>query len=287
MKGIILAGGTGSRLYPLTKIINKQLQAVYDKPMIYYPLTTLIAAGIRDLCIILNPNDLEDYQTLLGDGSNWGINLSYILQDEPKGIAEAFVLAENFLDGSCCTLILGDNIFSGGSDIPDAIKRFSEGATVFAYQVPNPEQYGVLGFDKNMKVVSIEEKPFKPKSNYVIPGIYIFDNNSVRLAKTLTPSLRGELEITELVEIYLKQDKLSVHRLSRGYAWLDSGNSESLFEASNYIATIEKRQGIKIGCPEEAALVRGFVTKDKLYPLIDNMPKCSYRDYLLKMLNFY
>lgn len=285
MKGIILAGGSGSRLYPLTEISSKQLQAVYDKPMIYYPLTTLIAAGIRDICIVTTPADMPRFKNLLSNGEQWGVSLSYITQPKPKGIADALILTEKFIGESNCTLILGDNIFSGGSDIPDAIRTFSSGATIFAYQVPDPSNYGVVEFSRNLVAVSLEEKPTEPKSNYAIPGIYIYDADAINLAKMLSPSKRGELEITDLNKKYLEQNKLTVCRLSRGFAWLDSGNSESLHEASTYIAAIEKRQGVKIGCPEEASLVRGFISVEGIRPSIDRMPACTYKNYMVRILH--
>ena len=287
MKGLILAGGSGSRLYPLTEVSSKQLQAVYDKPMIYYPLTTLIAAGIKDICIVLTEFDLSRFQKLLKTGKQWGVCINYITQPKPNGIAEALILAEDFIDGSDCVLILGDNIFSGGSDIPDAIESFNGGATIFAYHVPDPSNYGVVEFDINMNVISLEEKPVTPKSSYAIPGIYIFDKNAPSIAKSIVPSGRGELEITDVNLCYLNSGKLKVQRLSRGFAWLDSGNSESLHDASCYIAAIEKRQGVRIGCPEEAALVRKFVTVEELQPVLETMPECSYRSYILKVSQDY
>lgn len=287
MKGVILAGGTGSRLYPLTEIYSKQLQAVYDKPMIYYPLTTLIAAGISEICIISTEHDLGGFERLLKSGNQWGINLTYIIQPEPKGVADALILSEHFTGDSNFVLILGDNIFSGGADIPNAIENFEDGATIFAYHVPDPKHYGVVEFGANLKVISLEEKPDNPKSNYAIPGIYIFDKKASTIAKSIKPSDRGELEITDVNLAYLKRKKLQVHRLSRGFAWLDSGNSESLHDASSYIATIEKRQGIKIGCPEEAALVRRFITPEELRPSIDSMPNCAYKRYIEKVASEY
>lgn len=284
MKGVILAGGNGSRLYPLTEISSKQLQAVYDKPMIYYPLTTLIAAGIKDICIVATPTDMQRFKNLLNNGEQWGLSISYISQSQPKGLADALILTEEFIGGSNCTLILGDNIFSGGSDIPNAIGSFISGATIFAYQVPDPSNYGVVEFSQTLDVISLEEKPTKPKSNYAIPGLYIYDNDAIYLSKMLSPSKRGELEITDLNRKYLEQSKLKVRRLSRGFAWLDSGNSESLHEASTYIAAIEKRQGIKIGCPEEASLVRGFISGEALRPAIERMPECAYKNYMTRIL---
>lgn len=287
MKGIILAGGSGSRLYPLTKISSKQLQGVYDKPMVYYPLTTLIAAGIREICIVTSSDDAFKFKNLLEDGAQWGISISYIKQPMPNGIAESIVLAEEFIDRSNFVLILGDNIFSGGKDISEAIQSFKSGAKIFAYHVPDPERYGVVEFDKNMRIISLQEKPTNPSSNFVVPGLYIYDDSAVSIAKGLKPSARGELEITDVNIEYLKNDKLMVSRLSRGFAWFDSGTSESLFNASSYIASIERRQGIKIGCPEEAALVRGFIDLPQLKCLIRRMPKCSYGQYLNRIAESY
>lgn len=287
MKGILLAGGKGSRLYPLTRVASKQLQAVYDKPMIYYPLTTLIAAGIKEICLIISSYDYDKFKNLLSDGSHLGINIQYVIQEKPKGIAHAILLAEEFIGDSNFALILGDNIFSGGNDIPKAINEFEKGALVFAYHVPDPERYAVVEFDSNLKVLSLEEKPLKPKSNYAVPGFYLYDKEAIVFSKKLKPSARGELEITDLNSRYLKEEQLDVHRLSRGYAWLDSGTSISLHEASTYIASIEKRQGMKIGCPEEAAFVRGFISVEELKQLVFKMPFCEYKDYLSMIVDGY
>ena len=287
MKGILLAGGKGSRLYPLTRVASKQLQAVYDKPMIYYPLTTLIAAGIKEICLIISSYDYDKFKNLLSDGSHLGINIQYVIQEKPKGIAHAILLAEEFIGDSNFALILGDNIFSGGNDIPKAINEFEKGALVFAYHVPDPERYAVVEFDSNLKVLSLEEKPLKPKSNYAVPGFYLYDKEAIVFSKKLKPSARGELEITDLNSQYLKEEQLDVHRLSRGYAWLDSGTSISLHEASTYIASIEKRQGMKIGCPEEAAFVRGFISVEELKQLVLKMPICDYKDYLSMIVDGY
>ena len=287
MKGILLAGGKGSRLYPLTRVASKQLQAVYDKPMIYYPLTTLIAAGIKEICLIISSYDYDKFKNLLGDGSHLGIYIQYVIQEKPKGIAHAILLAEEFIGDSNFALILGDNIFSGGNDIPKAINEFEKGALVFAYHVPDPERYAVVEFDSNLKVLSLEEKPLKPKSNYAVPGFYLYDKEAIVFSKKLKPSARGELEITDLNFQYLKEEQLDVHRLSRGYAWLDSGTSISLHEASTYIASIEKRQGMKIGCPEEAAFVRGFISVEELKQLVFKMPICDYKDYLSMIVDGY
>ena len=283
MKAIILAGGTGSRLYPLTQISSKQLQAVFDKPMIYYPFTVLIAAGIREFCLISTPHDLPRYIQLLGEGSRWGISIEYREQPRSEGIAQAFLIADDFVGNGSVVLMLGDNIFSGGDDFPRAMGAFTGGATIFAYHVKDPERYGVVEFDRHGKALSIEEKPTHPKSGYAVPGIYIYDNQVLEIARTIRPSPRGELEITDVNLEYMRRGQLMVHRLSRGFAWLDAGTSTALQEASSYIEAIERRQGIKIGCPEEAALVRGFLTLAEFDALIDEMPNCEYRDYLLRV----
>lgn len=280
MKAIILAGGAGSRLYPLTQVSSKQLQAVFDKPMIYYPLTVLMASGVRELCLISTPDDLPRYQRLLGDGLQWGISIEYRAQPKPDGIAQAFLIAADFIGLDNVTLMLGDNIFSGGDDFPRAVSSFDGGATIFAYHVKDPQRYGVVEFDRNGKAVSIEEKPHKPKSSYAVPGVYIYDNDVVEIARAVKPSARGELEITDVNLEYLRRGKLQVRRLSRGFAWLDAGTSTALHEASAYIEAIERRQGVKIGCPEEAALVRGFLTIEQFEDLIQKMPTCEYSDYL-------
>jgi glucose-1-phosphate thymidylyltransferase len=280
MKAIILAGGTGSRLYPLTQVSSKQLQAVYDKPMIYYPLTVLIASGIKELCLISTPQDLIRYQSLLGDGSQWGISFNYLAQQKPEGIAQAFILAADFIGNDNVTLMLGDNIFSGGDDFPQAVSSFNGGATIFAYHVKDPERYGVVEFDRCGRAISIEEKPQHPKSSYAVPGVYIYDNDVVEISRSIRPSARGELEITDVNLEYLRRGTLHVRRLSRGFAWLDAGTSTALHEASAYIEAIERRQGVKIGCPEEAALVRGFLDIEQFQALINMIPACEYREYL-------
>ncbi len=282
MKGIILAGGAGSRLYPLTLVASKQLQPVYDKPMIYYPLTTLIEGGIRDICIISTPHDLPRFRQLLGDGSRFGLKFDYREQAKPEGIAQAFLIAENFIGHDNVTLILGDNIFYGGDTFQRAFAEFKSGATVFGYHVQDPERYGVVEFDANGKAVSIEEKPLLPKSNYAVPGLYIYDNEIISIVKNLKPSARGELEITAVNVEYLRRGTLRVQRLARGFAWLDAGTSSSLHEASAYVQTIEKRAGIKIGCPEEAAFQSGFVALTALEKIVGEMPNCEYREYLAK-----
>jgi glucose-1-phosphate thymidylyltransferase len=282
MKGIILAGGAGSRLYPLTLVASKQLQPVYDKPMVYYPLTTLIEGGIRELCLISTPHDLPRFKQLLGDGSRFGLTIDYREQAKPEGIAQAFLIAESFIGGDNVTLVLGDNIFYGGDVFARAFAEFQEGATIFGYHVNDPERYGVVEFDANGQAVSIEEKPKRPKSNYAVPGLYIFDRQVVSITQSLQPSARGELEITDLNVAYLRRGSLRVFRLNRGFAWLDAGTSSSLHEASAYVQTIEKRAGIKIGCPEEAAFRNGFLELAQLAELTTRMPKCEYRDYLEK-----
>ena len=281
MKGIILAGGAGSRLFPLTLVASKQLQPVYDKPMVYYPLTTLIEGGIRELCLISTPHDLPRFRQLLGDGSAWGLTIDYREQPKPEGIAQAFLIAESFIGKDAVTLILGDNVFYGGDSFHRAFAEFKQGATIFGYHVNDPERYGVVEFDATGQAISIEEKPKIAKSNYAVPGLYIFDNDVVTVTKNLKPSARGELEITDVNVEYLRRGQLRVYRLSRGFAWLDAGTSNSLHEASAYVQTIEKRQGIKIGCPEEAAFRRKFLSLEQLTALTQRMPKCEYRDYLV------
>jgi len=283
MKAIILAGGNGSRLYPLTLVSSKQLQAVYDKPMIYYPLTVLIAAGVREFCLICTPNDLPRFELLLGDGSKWGISIEYRIQPRPEGIAQCFLIADNFVGDQQVVLMLGDNIFSGGNSFPAAMAEFQGGASIFAYHVHDPQRYGVVEFDPHGRALSLEEKPAKPRSNYAVPGIYIYDNSVLEIARSLKPSVRGELEITDVNLAYMKRGQLKVHRLSRGFVWLDAGTSTALQEASAYVEAIERRQGIKIGCPEEAALVRGFLSMQEFEALIAAMPNCDYRTYLVSV----
>jgi glucose-1-phosphate thymidylyltransferase len=280
VKGIILAGGAGSRLYPLTQVASKQLQPVYDKPMVYYPLTVLIASGIREFCLISTPHDIPRFQQLLGDGKRWGITIEYREQAKPEGIAQAFLIAESFIGQDPVTLILGDNIFFGGDAFPRAFADFKSGATVFAYHVTDPERYGVVEFGLDGKALSIEEKPAHPRSNYAVPGVYIYDNDVLAITRAMKPSPRGELEITDINREYLRRGTLHVQRLSRGTAWLDAGTSTSLHDASAYVQTIEKRQGIKLGCPEEAALHRGFLSIDEFESVVAAMPKCEYREYL-------
>jgi glucose-1-phosphate thymidylyltransferase len=280
MKGIILAGGAGSRLYPLTMVASKQLQPVYDKPMVYYPLTTLLEGGIREICLISTPQDLPRFRQLLGDGSRFGATIDYREQASPAGIAQAFRIADSFIGTDHVSLVLGDNIFWGGDTFQRAFAEFATGATVFGYHVLDPERYGVVEFDAAGKAVSIEEKPKQPRSNYAVPGLYIYDNEIVQIARDLKPSARGELEITDVNLEYLRRGTLRVFRLGRGFAWLDAGTSTSLHEASAYVQTVEKRQGIKVGCPEEAAFRRGFLTLGQLEQVITTIPNCEYRAYL-------
>jgi glucose-1-phosphate thymidylyltransferase len=285
MKGIILAGGAGSRLFPLTLVASKQLQPVYDKPMVYYPLTTLIEGGVREFCLISTPHDLPRFRQLLGDGSAWGLTIDYREQARPEGIAQAFLIAESFIGKDSVTLILGDNVFYGSDGFHKAFADFKTGATIFGYHVNDPERYGVVEFDKEGRAITIEEKPKEPKSNYAVPGLYIFDNEVLAITKALKPSPRGELEITDVNVEYLKRGQLHVHRLNRGFAWLDAGTSSSLHEASAYVQTIEKRQGVKIGCPEEAAFRQGFLSFERLEALTAKLPNCEYRSYLENVIN--
>ncbi len=285
MKGIILAGGSGTRLYPLTRVISKQLQPVYDKPMVYYPLTTLIENGIREICLISTSQDIPNYMRILGDGSQWGIKIEYKVQDKPEGIAQAFIIAEPFIGKDNVCLILGDNIFYGGSEVINkAFSEFQKGGVIFGYQVNDPERYGVVEFDESGKALSIEEKPKQPKSNYAVPGLYIYDNSVVEVAKNLKPSGRGEIEITDVNAHYLRNSKLRVCKLQRGFAWLDAGTSSSLFDASAYVQTIEKRQGVKVGCPEEAALKQKFISMEQFKSLLNGIPNCEYKSYLLGLV---
>lgn len=283
-KGIILAGGSGTRLYPMTAIFSKQLQVIYDKPMIYYPLAILMLVGIRDVLIISTPQDTPNFEKLLGDGKNWGINLEYKVQKEPKGIAEAFIYGEEFIGNDQVLLILGDNLFYGKLDfLRNAIKN-NRGGTVFGYRVKNPSAYGVVEFNNNNEVVSIEEKPKKPKSNFAIPGLYVFDNQVANIAKNIEPSDRGELEITDVQKEYLKQGKLDVELIGRGVAWLDTGTPENLIEAGDFIHSIEKRQGLKIACLEEIAYNQGYINKEEFIRVVENLPNCSYKEYCQNIL---
>ena len=285
-KGIILAGGSGTRLHPATLAISKQLLPVYDKPMVYYPLSTLMLAGIRDILIISTPQDTPRFEALLGDGARWGLNLSYCVQPSPDGLAQAFILGRGFISGNPSALVLGDNIFHG-HDLQAAVNRAAQrgnGATVFAYHVHDPERYGVVEFDNQRRALSIEEKPKKPKSNYVVTGLYFYDNQVCDIAASIKPSARGELEITTVNAYYLEQRQLSVEIMGRGYAWLDTGTHDSLLEAGQFIATLEKRQGLKVACPEEIAFRSGWITADELERQAQPLLKNGYGQYLLQVL---
>jgi len=286
-KGLILAGGAGTRLHPATLSVSKQLLPIYDKPMVYYPLTTLLLAGIRDILIISTPQDTPRFEQLLGDGSQWGINLQYAVQSSPDGLAQAFIIGADFIGAADSALVLGDNIFYGNDfhQILGHADRREHGATVFAYHVHDPERYGVAEFDQSGKVLSLEEKPKQPKSNYAVTGLYFYDNAVVELARGLKPSPRGELEITDLNRLYLDQGKLNVEIMGRGYAWLDTGTHDSLLEAGQFIATIEKRQGLKVACPEEVAYRQRWISRDQLQALAQPLAKNGYGQYLLGLLN--
>jgi glucose-1-phosphate thymidylyltransferase len=285
MKGIVLAGGAGSRLDPITRVASKQLQPVYDKPMIYYPLATLIQSGIREILLITTPHDMPRFQDLLGDGSTWGIEIEYAVQPEPKGIAQAFLIGESFIGGAPVTLILGDNIFYGRLGLEEVVASFAGGAVVFGYPVRDPERYGVVEFDTSGRVVSLEEKPVRPRSKYAVPGLYVYDHRVVQVARDMAPSNRGELEITDVNRWYLDRGELQVQLFDRGVAWLDSGTHDSLLEAANFIATIEHRQSIKIACLEEIAFRSGMLSRDRLATLVEAMPRSSYRDYVSAILD--
>lgn len=284
MKGIILAGGSGTRLYPLTKVTSKQLLPIYDKPMIYYPLSTLMLAGIKNILIISTPEDTPRFEELLGDGSKFGINLSYAVQPSPDGLAQAFIIGEEFIGDDTCAMVLGDNIFYGSyfrNNLADAVKAAEEGyATIFGYYVKDPERFGIVEFDKNRNVVSVEEKPQHPKSNYCITGLYFYDNRVVKMAKQVKPSARGELEITDLNRLYLNEGKLKVQLLGRGFAWLDTGTMDSLMEASTFVQTVQSRQGVVISAPEEIAYFEGLITKEQLLESAELYGKSPYGEHL-------
>ena len=285
-KGIILAGGSGTRLYPITRVISKQLLPIYDKPMIYYPLSTLMQAGIREILVITTPHEQTFFQQLLGDGSQWGLDISYEAQPSPDGLAQAFIIGEKFIDGNPSCLILGDNIFHGGG-LTDLLTRSTQrldGSTVFGYWVRDPERYGVAEFDESSRVIGLEEKPVRPKSNYAVTGLYFYDERVCQFARDLKPSPRGELEITDLNRCYLDDGSLHLERLGRGYAWLDTGTHESLQQASSFIETIETRQGLKVACPEEIAFLQGWIDRSRVMELAEPLRNSGYGEYLIQLL---
>lgn len=285
MKGIILAGGAGTRLFPMTKVYSKQLALLYDKPLIYYPLSILMLGGIREILIISDERTIPLYKQLFNDGSHLGLSIEYALQDAPNGIAEAFLIGENFIKDDSVTLVLGDNIFYGKLDyLYNALNNHGIGATIFAYRVNDPERYGIVEFDENSKAISIEEKPVKPKSEFAIPGLYVFDNQVVQISKNLKPSHRGELEITDVNKVYLENNQLDVVKIGRGVAWLDTGTPEALLQASNFFGVIEDRQGLKVACLEEIAFLKKFISKSELSELIGSYPNSSYKNYLSRIL---
>lgn len=284
MKGIILAGGSGSRLYPITKVYSKQLATIYDKPLIYYPLSILMLGGVRDILIISNDETIPLYQKLFGDGSHLGMKFDYVIQPEPKGIAQAFILGEKFIGSDMSCLILGDNIFYGNLEFFYKALQTKKGATIFGYQVTDPERYGIVEFDKIGKVISIEEKPAKPKSHYAVPGLYIYDNRVIEISKNLKPSGRRELEITDVNRAYLELGELRVEKIGRGIAWLDTGTPEALLAASNFFGVIEDRQGLKVACIEEIAYYKGFISKEQFVKLVNAIPKSLYKEYLERIL---
>lgn len=285
MKGIVLAGGAGTRLYPITKVYSKQLTIIYDKPLIYYPLSILMLGGIKDILIISNEETIPMYQKLFGDGNNIGLNIEYKIQDAPRGIAEAFILGEEFIGDDNVTLILGDNIFYGKLNFfYNAVNEFNSGGVIFAYRVTDPERYGIVEFDKSGKAISIEEKPSKPKSDFAVPGLYVYDNRVIEISKNLKPSARGEIEITDVNKKYLQEGNLKVETIGRGVAWLDTGTPDSLLQASNFFGVIEERQGLKVACLEEIAYKKGFINLEQFKDLINSIPKSNYREYLEKLL---